>query len=120
MILLPFEEIRRIRGAWFAHLIHFTPYTRFCKIFFKVFHYITRLKVTFVTFSIYVIKHHRSRLTNYLTCCKDKVKRKSKMHSPKRKGKQEETVELTFIIFKPFFGGKGGTSGRPLAIPWFL
>lgn len=35
------------------------------------------------------------------------------MHVPKRKGKQEETVELTFIIFKPFFGGKGGTSGRP-------
>lgn len=42
------------------------------------------------------------------------------MHVPKRKGKQEETVELTFIIFKPFFGGKGGTSGRPLAIPWLL
>ena len=79
-----------------------------------MFHYITRLKVTFVTFSIYVIKHRRSCLINYLTCCKGKVKRIGKMHGPKRKGKQEGTVELTFIIFKLLFGGERGIFGNPL------
>ena len=36
------------------------------------------------------------------------------MHGPKRKGKQEGTVELTIIIFKPFFGGERGIFGNPL------